>query len=244
MSARAAKRPSHKELKQPDEFVSATGKVVDWARENPNTVKYGAAGLVAVLLVIILVSWWDSSRNASANQQFYSAIELYKAEQWAEAYDGFVALSDDLGGTDYGRLATLYAGRAALQLDKADEAIKYYREFLAGAPTVTLQQLARLNLARALTKKGDTAAARSELDMALGLAGPAKPEVTLELAQVEEAAGAKDRALELYGTYLEDNPQGPAKELARARIVALGGTPPATQAQPFGGINPLQFQTQ
>ncbi len=243
MSARV-KRPSHKDLKQPDEFVTATGKVVEWAQQNQAIVKYGAAGLVAVLLLIIGVSWWISSRNATANRQFYSAIELYQADQWSEAYDGFVALANDLGGTDYGRLATLYAGRAALQLDKPDDAIKFYRQFLGGSTTVPLQQLARLNLGRALAKKGDTAAARTELDAARELAGPAKPEVTIELAQVEEAGGAKERAVELYGVYLEDNPQGPAKEFARARLIALGGTPPEAPASQFGGLNPLQFQTQ
>ena len=35
-----------KELKQPDEFVSATGKVVEWARENPEQAqKIAGAGL-------------------------------------------------------------------------------------------------------------------------------------------------------------------------------------------------------
>lgn len=243
MSARA-KRMTAKELKQPDEFVTATGKVVEWAKENPAIVRNGAIGFVVLLLLIVLVSWWSASRTASANRQFYSAIELYQAEQWGEAYDGFAKLATDLGGTDYGRLATVYAARAALKLDKPDEAIEYYREYLGGSTTVALEQLARLNLARALARKGDTAAARTELEAALALAGPAKPEITLELARVEEATGNDERALELYGNYLNDDPQGAAKELARARILALGGTPPASGQPAFGGMNPLQFQTQ
>lgn len=244
MSSARAKRITQKELKQPDEFVTASGRVVEWARENPDTVKYGAIGFVAVLLVIAGVSWWVTSRNDSANRQFYGAIELYKAEQWAEAYDGFKGLADSLGSTDYGRLATLYSARAAMQLDKPAEAIPFYREYLGGTTTVTLQQLARLNLGRALAKTGDSAGAKSELEAALALAGPAKPEVTLELAGVEDAAGATDRAIELYAAYLEDNPRGPAKDLARTRILALGGTPPETAGPQLGGVNPLQFQTQ
>lgn len=244
MSARV-KRPTAKELKQPDEFVTATGKVVEWGRENPDTVKYGAIGFVALLLVIIVVSWWSGSRDASANQQFYTAIELYKAQQWQEAYDGFSALADDLGGTDYGHLGSLYAARAALKLDQVDDAIRFYNSYLGGSITVPLEQLARMNLGRALAKKGDDAAAREELEKALALAGPAKAEVTIALARVEEAGGESDRAIELYTNYLEDNPQGPAQDLARARILALGGTPPAAPVRPnFGGVNPLQIQAQ
>lgn len=241
MSARA-KRISQKDLKQPDEFVSATGRIVEWGRENPDTVKYVAIGLVALLVVISAVSWWFQSRNASANRQFYAASELYKAKQWSEAYNGFVELSENLGATDYGHLATLYAARAAMQLDKPDDAIKYYGQYLGGPTTTALEQLARLNLGRALAQTGKDADAKGEFEKALALDGPAKPEVTLELAQVEESSGAKDRALELYGTYLEDNPRGPAKDLARLRILALGGTPPASPAAQFGGANPLQFQ--
>lgn len=242
MSARA-KRITQKDLKQPDEFVTATGRVVEWARENPDTVKYGAIGFAALLVVIIAVSWWISSRNANANHQFYVASELYKAEQWSEAYDGFSKLANDLGGTDYGHLATLYAGRSALKLDKPAEAIEYYRTYLGGSTTPTLEQLARLNLARALQATGDSSGAKNELEKSLELVGPAKPEVTLELAAVEEASGANDRAIELYTNYLEDNPRGPGKDLARTRILALGGTPPAAPNPGFGQ-NPLQIRTQ
>jgi len=242
MSARA-KRPTQKELRRPDEFVTATGKVVDWAKENQQTVTYAGIGFALMLVAISVVSWWISSQNAKANQQFYSAVELYKAEQWAEAFEGFEGLADGLGGTDYGHLANLYAGRAALQMDKPGEAIAFYRQYLDGSTTVTLEQLARLNLGRALAKTGDAAGAREELERALGLPGPAKPEVTLELAGVEEASGRTDRALELYGSYLEDNPQGPAKAFARTRILALGGTPPEPPSAGFpAGQNPLQFQ--
>lgn len=241
MSARA-KRISQKDLKQPDEFVTATGRVVEWARENQETVKYGAVGLVALLVAIVAVSWWVSSRNANANHQFYVATELYKAEQWQEAYDGFAKLSDDLGGTDYGHLAALYAGRAAMKLGQPANAIDFYRAYLKGSTTPSIEQLARLNLGRALQATGDTSGAKSELENAQSLAGPAKPEVTLELASVEEASGASERAIELYSNYLEDSPRGPGKDLARSRILALGGTPPAAPSPQFGR-NPLQIRT-
>lgn len=243
MSARA-KRPTAKELKQPDEFVTATGKVVDWARENPDTVRNGAIAFVALLLVIIGVSWWASSRNSSANQQFYSASELYKAKQWQEAYDGFASLSNSLGGTNYGHLASLYAARSALKLDKLDDAIRFYNAYLGGSSTVALEQLARLNLGRALSKKGDNGAAKGELEKALALDGPAKPDVQIELASVEAASGAKDRAIELFTTYLTENPQGPAASLARNQILALGGTPPASPSGLNFGGSPIQIQNQ
>ncbi len=242
MSARATKT-TQKELRQPDEFVTATARVVEWGRENQTTVQYAAVGLVVLLLAIAGVGWWTSSRDARANREFYSAIELYKAEQWGESFEGFRALAEDLGSTDYGRLATLYAGRAALKLDKPAEAIPFYLEYLDGSPPVALAQLAHLNLGRALSSTGDVEGARTQLQTALELEGPARPEATFELARVEQTAGNNERALELYGNYLEDNPNGPAVDLARAEVLALGGTPPPSPSMMMpGGINPLQFQ--
>ena len=247
MSSRSGKLTS-KDLKQPDEFVTATGRVVQWAQDNRSTVQ-GIAGLFVLgLLTIVLGSLWSNSRNARANQEFYSAIELYGAEQWAEAYEGFDALADSLGGTDYGRLATLYAGRSALKIGRFPEAIEQLEAYLDTDPPAGLEQLARLDLGRAQGENGDAAAANATLREALDQNGPARPEVLIELARVEAAAGRSDEAIALYTRYLEDEPDGPAVDLARSRIRALGGTPPVEAFTPPGfgpgGINPLQIRTQ
>jgi hypothetical protein len=242
-----AKRISRKELRQPDEFISTSRRVAEWGRDNPTYVTWGAAGLLAVLLIAGGASWWMESRARRANQQFYGAIELYRAEQWNEAYDGFSTLADDLGGTDYGKLARIYAARSAAKVDKPAEAISFYEGFLANGPhTAALEQLARFEMAAVLRKTGDVDRARAELDKAHALEGPIRPEVTFALAKVADESGEKDRALELYGRYVEEAQQGPDRELARSRIVALGGTPPAPE-MPQGfppGMNPLQVQVE
>jgi predicted negative regulator of RcsB-dependent stress response len=247
MSSRSGKLTS-KDLKQPDEFVTATGRVVQWGQENRSTVQ-GLVGLfLLVLLAIVLGSLWSNSRNGRANQEFYSAIELYGAEQWAEAYEGFDALAESLGGTDYGRLAALYAGRSALKIGQPSEATRHLEAYLGTNPPAGLAQLARLDLGRAQASSGDAATASETLREALEQTGPARPEILIELARVEASAGRGDEAIALYTRYLEDEPDGPAVDLARSRIRALGGTPPAEAFTPPGfgpgGMNGLQIRTQ
>ncbi len=229
----AHKRLRRKELREPDEFITLSTRVADWARANRTTVQVGIAAFVGFVLLVGGIRWYVQSRNAAATDAFYGAMELFKREQWDEALKGFSELADDYGSTSYGVLARLYAGRAALNADKPAEAIPFFRSYVDKAPDPALEQLARVSLARALEATGDTAAAREELARAIELEGPARPEATILLARLEEAVGAKDKAIELYQKYLADEPDGASADLARMRLASLGVTPPPSPASPF-----------
>lgn len=220
-------------LKDPDEFVTLTTRAVDWAKANRNAVTAAAAAAAALLLVVAGWRWFAASRVERSATRFYAANELFRREQWDQAQKDFDDLAAALPGTAYGRLARLYAGRAALQAGRRPEAATRLQGFLAdplGDPA--LEQIARVNLAAALSADGKADDARREATRAVEMAGPARPEATIELARVEEAAGARERAIELYQGYLKDQPNGPVRDFARARIVALGGTPPPAAPDP------------
>lgn len=229
----AHKRVRRKELRQPDEFVTLSRRVGDWARANQTAVQVGAAAFLALVLLVAGVRWYVESRDEAAADAFYGAMELFKREQWNEAQTSFTELADDYGSTSYGVLAQLYAGRAALNADKPADAIPLLRAYIGDAPDAALEQLARVSLARALEATGDGAAAREELERAIALQGPAGPEATILLARLEEANGAKDKAIELYQKYLADEPDGASADLARMRLTSLGVTPPPSPASPF-----------
>jgi hypothetical protein len=234
----ATKRLRRKDLRAPDEFVTTTGEIVEWARKNTQIVAIAGGALLAALLIVGGVRWFIHSRDERATRDFYAADELFKRQQWDEASKSFAALAENLGGTAYGKLARLYVGRAALRAGKNAEAVTAIQEFLQdpiGGPSI--EQLARLNLASALAGNGDAAGARDQWAKALELDGPAKGEALIDLAQSEDKAGNKDKALELYQRYLQDEPEGTGRDLARTRIVALGGTPPAAPSG-FPGLPP------
>jgi len=237
------KKMQRKDLKQPDEFISATGQVVAWARKNAVAVQVAVAVAVLVVLGIGAYRWYAQSRDRAAAREFYGANELFKREQWDAAEQDFAKLAKSYGSTPYGTLAKLYAGRSALNANRPGEAIAPLEAFVARPPSPELEEVGRLALGRALEGTGDATRARSELERALGLEGPLQPEVTMALARLEEAGGNKDRAIELYQKYLADDPDGAAAGLARMRLVALGAKPPATTpAMSFPpGIQPLQI---
>ncbi|MFN8601371.1 MAG: tetratricopeptide repeat protein [Candidatus Binatia bacterium] len=240
------KKLRHKDLKQPDEFISLSNRVIAWAQKNQTTVLAAVGVAVAVVLVAAGVRWYAQSRAEASARQFYGANELFKREQWDQAQKDFASLASAYGGTPYGNLAKLYAGRAALNASKPGEALPFLTEFVASPPSPAFEQIGRIALARALADTSNVTGAREQLDRAMLLDGPLKPEAMIRLARIEESDGSKEKSIELYKQYLTDEPDGSAAPLARARLLALGVQPPAapsTMTLPLGGsADALQIQ--
>lgn len=240
------KKLHRKDLKQPDEFISLSTRAITWAQQNVLAVEIAIGAVVLVLLIVAGVRWYVQARAENAARQFYGASELFKRSQWDQAQKDFATLASSYGGTSYGTLAKLYAGRAALNASKPAEAVPFLTEFVAAAPSPAFEQIGRVTLARALADTNDTKGARDQLDRAVLLDGPLGPEATISLARIEEAGGSKEKAIELYKKYLTDEPEGVAASLARMRLTALGATPPPPPAGmtfPGGmpGMAPIQI---
>ena len=241
------KKLRHKDIKQPDEFISFSARAIAWAQKNQTTVAAVVGAAVVVVLLVAGLRWYSQSRAHAAAREFYGASELFKREQWGEAQKDFADLASSYGSTPYGNLARLYAGRAALNASKPAEAVPFLTEFVGAAPSPALEQIGRVALAGALADTGNAGGAREQLERALQIDGPLAPEARIRLARIEESAGSKDKAIELYRKYLEDDPDGAAASLARTRLTALGVEPPAAPSAmtlPIGGGagSPIKIQ--
>lgn len=236
MSKQQSKKSFRKEIKQPDEFVVQSNRALDWANDNPDKIKVGLAVFVAALVVIAIFGTWRESRNQDSINNFYAAAEIYRGEKWEPALADFETLAADYSGTTYGKLANLYAGSSALQLGNFEVSVKYYRNYLTDSiESVAVTQVARMNLAAALTGIGDADGARSELEKAATLDGPAGPEIQLALARNYEAAGNPDEAIQAYKAYLEEAPRGASVAAIQAAVINLGGSLPEASRPKFPG---------
>lgn len=232
-----SRKEFRKEIKQPDEFQTRSNTLLVWAQENPDQVKKIVAAFVAIVIVAGFFGYRAESQRNESMRDFWAGSELYARGQWEPAAETFDTLATELPGTVYGRLARVYAGGAAAAEGQQAAAIAAWRAYLNDSiPSPAIEQLVRLNLGKALSSIRDTEAAERELQAAAELPGPAGPQVQLALARHYESAGADGKALEAYARYLEEEPRGAAYQLARARIVALGGEPPVADRGLPGGI--------
>ena len=119
-------------------------------------------------------------------------------------------------------------GNAFAQLQRWDEAIESLRRAQQMQPS---DSVTTFDLAKALHRKGDDAAAVTEFQKVIGL-DPNDPSVRIALAESYEALNQRPQAAEAYNQYLKLAPSGPDADKARLRIARLTSTPAEPSTPP------------
>jgi predicted negative regulator of RcsB-dependent stress response len=221
-------RIRRKELRQPDEFVTLSRRAVAYAEENRTAFFMVVGGLVVLLAAILIFRAVRASRETSAAQAYAQAHALLDDKRYDDAATAFRQVADSYSSTSYANLAQLETGNALLLGGKAGEAALAYQKFLdAGPPTDYLRQLALVRLGHAQEEDGKVAEAGQAYASAAALPGPYAEEALAGQARMAEAANDTTTAKDLYTRFLEKFPESDRRALATARLVALGGTPPA-----------------
>jgi hypothetical protein len=214
-------RLRRKDLRGPDEFVTATSQATLWAGEHRSLVI--AATVVALLVAGGAIGWtrWQASQIAAASRDFRAARTTFEAGKFAEAVPQFAALAEAYPGTAFGRLATLYRGHALVRQGDAAAGVAAYEEFLAsGPPADYLKQEALVALGHAREKTGDAPGALTAYTDAAGIDGPARTEARLGAARLEEAAGRPEKAQELYAAVAPDVTEADLKAFITSKLPA------------------------
>lgn len=135
----AKKRLTRKQLlKEPDEFITTTGKFIAWARENSKTLIIGVAAFFVVIILISTYGYYDKKRSDDAQLLFSQAVNKYQAElQNKSGADALSAVSQDFellmgsyGDVVGGKLARIYFGHINLAAASYDKAIECYEDAL------------------------------------------------------------------------------------------------------------------
>jgi TolA-binding protein len=221
-------RIRRKDLREPDEFETLTGRAVELAAAYRTPLAVGLAVVVAAGLVALGISSWRASERAAAAQAFQRTHEVFAVGRFAEAAQGFASVVEEHGGTPAGRLAQLYRAHALARQDDAAGAAAAYQEFLAsGPPGPLLEQDALLNLGRAREVTGDAAGARQAYEQAAGLAGPYTREALLGMARLDEAAGRTEAAREVYARVLKDATEPDLRAFLSSKLPPASAAPTA-----------------
>ncbi len=189
---------SRKDLREPDEFQALTTQTVDWLRANQSAVVGALSTIVAVAAVVVGVGWYSQRQANAAAVQFESAQTMFGQKKFADAASEFAAVASAYPRTPSGRLASLYRAHALAEQSDPGAAAAYGEYLAAAPPTDYLRQQALVDMARAQEAAKDTAAATDTYRKAAEIDGPFRTPAQPPLARLEEAAGAKDKALALY----------------------------------------------
>jgi tetratricopeptide (TPR) repeat protein len=219
----ARRRFRRKDLKRPDEFVSRGRQVLDWGTENARLLSWSAAGVGAMVLLVMGFVSIRTARVRQANQDLSHALADFQDGRYAQAATQLADVATRWQSTSAGRIAALYAANADLNADNFDKATVLLQDVLSGHEWPPyLRQQALADLGYAFERKGDAAGAAERYAEAVALEGPYTAQALLGEARCREQMGEKDKARELYEQLHRDFPQVAEGEVA----AKLGQLPP------------------
>ncbi|MCX5908630.1 MAG: tetratricopeptide repeat protein, partial [Deltaproteobacteria bacterium] len=212
----AAEKVSRKKLlKEPDEFISTTGRVFKFVRTHRQQVlRYSLVCLVAVAVGVAVYFYFDWEQGKAVNVQA-QGFQLYEdasrktpnsaeeKETYKKALEKFKEASSIYGWGNTGQISKIYIGLCHLALQEYDPAAAAYASCLEGP----LGAIARIGLAYSYEAKKDYGKAIENFEKDAEENNPYQEEGLLGAARCYERLNQKPKALELYQKALTRNPK-------------------------------------
>jgi tetratricopeptide (TPR) repeat protein len=215
----AKERVSRKELKGPDEFVTLTAQVIEWAQKNRTTVTWVAGALAVLVVALVLGSGFRAARTREANDDLSRALLALRNDDMASAASKLKEVADRWSGSVQGQIAAGLRPSAELRAGQRDTVVADVQTALQSTPDLPayLHQQLRLTWAVALENQSQWKEAADKYAEAAAGSGPYRGQAVLGEARAREQLGEKDRARELYRKYIEEFPDVPDRELIEAK---------------------------
>jgi len=219
-------------LKEPDEFISTTGKVLQFLRAHQKQmVLYGMVGLalLAAGSAVYLYIHWQENKALAIQEQAY---QLYQdafrqggspeaeKENYRRALEKFREVRSVYRWGKAAEVSQVYIGNCYYALKEYDQAIAAYTLCLKGP----FQSMARNGLGYCYEAKGDYAKAVENYQRNAEEKGsPYQGEGLLGVGRCYEAQNQKQKALEAYQKALAENPKSPMAGFIQWKISELKG---------------------
>jgi tetratricopeptide (TPR) repeat protein len=229
----AGKKVSRKKLlKEPDEFISTTARIIQYLRDHRRQITlYGIIAVAAVAAGLGGYSYllWKEGKAQAIQQQ---ALQLYQEaffkgpnaegekENCQKALEKFrEALAVYSRGNVF-KVSQVYIGHCHFALKEYDQAIAAYSRCLEGS----FRAMALDGLAHCYESKGNFAKALENYQKNMeGNRSPFQGEGLLGAARCYEALNQKQKALEVYQKALARNPNSRTAEFIQRKVSELKG---------------------
>jgi len=192
-------RQTRKDLKT-DKFAEDVFDVFGWASEHKTeVVRYGVA-LIALVLIVVGVMYYNRSQATVREQALYQALRVEdattaatieptslhfdtEAEKTKAKVQAFTELSAKYSGTQEGAISDMYLASYAVDAGNQEEAERRYKRVVDDGPKA-YASLARIALSQIYISEGKTADAEKVLRDAI-----ANPSATVSKEQAQLALG-------------------------------------------------------
>ena len=212
----AAKHKTRKELlKQPDEFMTLTGRAIAFVRDYQNQITYIICAVVAVFLIVLGYRFFAQRSEVKAFsilQQTQSEYQVLKASSTsAEAYsrvsEAFEGIINKYGGNAGGRLARVIFANISYDAGQYEKAIELYKGSLNDfIDDSVVANLILNSLGYAYQQLDDPQNAAVYFERAAASNSLAREEALLNLGWVYQKLGDAAKSRQTLQTLLDDYP--------------------------------------
>jgi len=227
--AKPVKKVTRKELlKEPDEFITFSGKLIAFGRQYQRQLVYGAAALCILLVVFTATRYFSQRADAQAfalldglSRQYAAALQEKGPDGALEAVeDGFENLLQDYGGRSGGRLARIRYGDICYAAGRIERAVALYQDALGDfAQDPFYRGLLLINLGYAHRQQGNQAEAIRHFQQVAEMGGaPLKAEALFVLGDLYTGAGQSNQAQAAYRQIVDEFPQSTYADVAQEQI--------------------------
>lgn len=225
----AKKRLTRKQLlKEPDEFISLTGRTIQWSRDHVKQLVMGAVAVLVLIAAASAYSFYNQSQAKSAAALFGEGLSKAQAQgqdqasgepALAAAEPDIRKLVNDYGGQPAGRLGRILLGHIYLSKKAPQEAFTYYKKALDdfdNDPSLTNVILNGLSASSELKGEHAAAAEYSEKIVA-GTSSVLKDVALFRLGRLYRTAGDVEKSNKAYEQLSTDFPESIYAAIAKER---------------------------
>lgn len=224
----AKKRLTRKELlKEPDEFITLTGRLIAWVKANPKKLIYGVGVFLAVVLIGSGYAYYQESREQSAadllSQSILKYEEIAAQGDAAKALDAVSAdldrLTEDYSGLAAGKLGEIVYAHLTLKSHMPQKAIGLYSKGLENFENDPALAPVILNgLAQAQEAAEDLPAAIASFEKILSRATLLyKDSALFHLGRLYADTGQSDKSRQMYERLATEFPDSTYVNIAREK---------------------------
>ena len=214
-------------LKEPDQFISLSGKLIEYGRTHLKPILIGVGTLFALLVAFIIVNQVSQSNERRASEMVEGVMAKYAAAladtDAKTAYDrvkpDFEALFDKYGSKHATKVARVVYGDISYNAGDAETAIAVYKHALDDiGQSPALKNIVISGLAHAYQLKGANPSSIEYFSMiADGTDTTLKSDAMFNLACLYEDAGEKAKSRAMIDRLLTDFPGSPYEALVREK---------------------------
>jgi len=191
-----------KDLREPDEFQTATQRVIAFVSSHERETALALAGLVGLLAVVLGVAAYRGWRTERAAEEFRSGYRSFLASDLDAATKAFEDLATSSPRLAAGEIAAVYRGAIAAQRDDSEKARVSFEQIAKDSDQAALQQIAEYNLGVLKRNSGD-ASSDGHFEKAASLEGPLRGAAVVALA-AKPGEGKAAPSAEILNSLPED----------------------------------------